>query len=64
MREITRRPRRADLSSMCEAVKVVVGRLNRNGRGGRMLDHAMVAAHVIVTTLIALASAGVKLPLL
>ena len=49
---------------MCEAVKVVVGRLNRNGRGGRMLDHAMVAAHVIVTTLIALTSAGVKLPLL
>ena len=62
-KSVDRRARRVDLSSMCEAMRVVVGRLNRNGRGGRMLDHAMVAGHVIVTTLIALASAGVKLPM-
>ena len=62
MRALSRRHLPADLTTMCEALRVAYKRLNRNGRGGRFLDYAMVAGHFAVTTILVLASAGVKLP--
>ena len=47
---------------MCEAIRVTYRRLNKNGRGGRFLDYTMVAGNVLVTTVVVLAAAGVKLP--
>lgn len=51
-----------DLRSMYEALRVAYLRLNRNGRGGKLLDYTMVAGHVIVTTILLVASIGAKLP--
>lgn len=61
-RWLTAPARAVDLSSMCEALRVAYLRLNRNGRGGKFLDYTMVAGHVIVTTILVLASIGTKLP--
>jgi len=47
----------ADLMDMCEAVRVVVGHLNRNGRGARILDFTLAAGHVIVSTILILLAA-------
>lgn len=52
----------ADLTTMCEAIRVAYRRVNKNGRGGRFLDYTMVAGNVLVTTVVVLAAAGVKLP--
>ena len=52
----------ADLTTMCEAMRVTYQRLNRNRRGGKFLDYTMAAGHLAITTILVLASAGVKLP--
>jgi hypothetical protein len=41
---------------MCEAVRVVVGRLSRNGRGARIVDYTLAAGHVIISTILLLAA--------
>jgi len=51
---LTARGRLADLIDMCEAVRVVVGHLSRNGRGARILDFTLAAGHVIVSTILIL----------
>jgi hypothetical protein len=48
---------------MYEAVRVAYQRLNRNGRGAKFLDYTLVAGNFVVTTIILLASAGVKMPI-
>ena len=52
-----------DVNTMCEAMRVAYRRLNGNGRGGKLLDYSLMACNFLVTTIILLASAGVKLPL-
>ena len=52
-----------DVTSMCEAMRVAYQRLNRNGRGGKLFDYTLMAGNFVVTTIVLLASAGVKLPI-
>ena len=48
---------------MYEAVRVAYQRLNRNGRGAKFLDYTLMAGNFAITTVVLLASAGVKLPI-
>ena len=59
---VTRRIGRADLNDMYVAAKLVARKLKRNRRGGRFLNYALAAVNVAATTILLLASAGVKLP--
>ena len=59
---LTRRVSRADLDSMYVAAKLVARKLKRNRRGGRVFNYALAAVNVTATTVLLLASAGVKLP--
>ena len=44
------------------AAKLVARKLKRNRRGGRFLDYSLAAVNVAATTVLLLASAGIKLP--
>ena len=59
---LTRRVGRADLDTMYVAAKLVARKLKRNRRGGRFLNYALATVNVAATTILLLASAGVKLP--
>ena len=59
---LTRRGSRADLDTMYVAAKLVARKLKRNRRGGRFLNYALATVNVVATTVLLLASAGVKLP--
>ena len=59
---LTRRIGRADLDDMYVAAKLVARKLKRNRRGGRVFNYALAAVNVTATTILLLASAGVKLP--
>ena len=47
---------------MYVAAKLVARKLKRNRRGGRFLNYALATVNVAATTILLLASAGVKLP--
>lgn len=47
---------------MYVAAKLVARKLKRNRRGGRVLNYALATVNVAATTILLLASAGVKLP--
>ena len=59
---LTRRVGRVDLITMYVAAKLVARKLKRNRRGGRFLNYALATVNVVATTILLLASAGVKLP--
>ena len=47
---------------MCVALKLVARKLKHNRRGGRFFNYALATVNVAATTILLLASAGVKLP--
>jgi hypothetical protein len=53
----------ADLRTMYDACRGLIRRASQNGRGGKFLDYTMTAGHLIVTAIVALLSAGVKMPI-
>jgi hypothetical protein len=48
---------------MCETMRAASQRLTRNGRGAKLLDYTLAAGNFVVTTVVLLTSAGIKLPI-